>query len=129
MPRPVHSEQDILPFALDTARRFGDPDPTLIQHAATTSEAAGAVFGSHGGGDNPVYLVAIRGEFSLTKPTRGAATSKTTITRSVLFRVVDAETGSIVISGSCSAYPDLASVGPVVTDLDTGESASATPDR
>lgn len=66
---------------------------------------------------------------SMTKPTRGAATSKATITRSVLFRVVDAKTGNIVISGSCSAYPDLGSVGPVVTDLDTGESASAAPDR
>jgi hypothetical protein len=127
MPLPVHSEQDILPFALDTARRFGDPNPTLIQHVATTTETAGAVFGSHGHDDSPVYLVAIKGQFSMPKPTRGATTSKTIITRPVLLSVLDPETGNVVISGSRSTYPDLADVGPVVTDLNSGEDAPATP--
>lgn len=119
MPLPIRSEQDILPFALDTARRFGDPNPTLIQHVPTTLEGAGAVFGSRGHDEAPAYLVAIKGQFSVVKPTRGASAHRTIITKPVLFHVVDATTGQVVISGSRDSYPDLASVGPLVTDLDS----------
>lgn len=119
MPPPVRSEHDILPFTLDTARRFGDPHPTLIQHVVTATETAGAGFGSHGHDDRPAYLMAIKGRFSIVKPTRGASESRTIITRSVLLRVIDAETGEVVISGSQDTYPALANVGRLVTDLDT----------
>lgn len=79
--------------------------------------------------DVPAYLVAIKGQFSVEKPTRGASASRTIITKPVLFRVVDAATGKVVISGSRDSYPDLASVGPLVTDLDSTGRAPEAPDQ
>jgi hypothetical protein len=119
----IESENDIVPFALDAARRYRDRDPQLIQHTIGTREAATKATGSWVHGDEISYLIAIRGRFSAPRPTPQRAPLPKpgdrqieTMTFSVLVRVVDVATRRVTDSGSSNDYPDLASVGPVITD-------------
>lgn len=119
----VESESDILPFALDAARRCGDPNPELIQHTTGSREAATRTTGSRVHGDELSYLIAIRGRFSAQRAMPPHARRSDsgnpeaeTITFSVLVRVVDVATGRVTDSGGSNDYPDLLSVGPVITD-------------
>jgi hypothetical protein len=119
----IQDESDILPFALDAARRFGDPEPELIEHTIGTREAATKTTGSWVHGDELSYLIAIRGRFSAPRPMPPRAPwpprsgrEPETMTFSVLVRVVDVTTGRVTDSGGSNNYPDLASVGPVITD-------------
>ena len=122
-PLRVASEADIRPFALDVARRFGDPAPTLIQHVGGTRRAATTALGSIVFGDEPVWLIAIRGRLSIKLPrspreTRSrVAQAQPVDVLTVLIRVVDQESGEIVDSGARTHYPDLSEVGRIVTDL------------
>jgi hypothetical protein len=47
------------------------------------------------------------------------------MTFSVLVRVVDVATGCVTDSGSSDAYPDLASVGSVITDYRSTDGGSS----
>jgi hypothetical protein len=119
----VRSESDILELALHAAARAGDPSPDLIQHTTGTREAATKTTGSWVHGDEPSYLVAMRGKFSARRPSRpreqhGGADrlADRVVAFSAKVLVVSIETGRVTDSGSSNQYPDLASVGPVVTD-------------
>jgi hypothetical protein len=125
----IESESDILPFALDAARRYGERDAELIQHTTGTREAATKATGSWVHGDELSYLIAIRGRFSAPRPTpQRAALPKPgdrqtgAMKFSVLVRVVDVATGHVTDSGSSNDYPDLATVGPVITDYHSTDS-------
>lgn len=118
----IESERDILPFALDAARHYGDRSPELIQHTTGTREAATKTTGSWVQGDGLSYLIAIRGRFAAPRPTPQRAPLPKPGDRhaetmfSVLVRVVDVATGCVTDSGGSNDYPDLASVGRVITD-------------
>jgi hypothetical protein len=119
----VRSEDDILQLALHAAARAGDPTPELIQHTKGTREAATKTTGSWVHGDEPSYLVAMRGKFSARRPSRPwdptgepGLPADRVVAFSVKVLVVSIETGRLADSGSSNEYPDLASVGPVVTD-------------
>lgn len=119
----VSSEQDLLRWALETARRFGDPKPTLIQHATTTRDAAATALGWGTCEKTPVYVVVLKGKFSVkqhrhARPCRRRQDADATfITVPVLFRVIEIETGRVVDSGSKRAVPDLTALAPITTDL------------
>jgi hypothetical protein len=114
-PRPSLSEERILSFAEQAARRSGDPKPPLIQHATGTRfEAVLISSGDLGFEWNWSYLIAIRGHFRATdasylgaKPPSG----------SVITLVVDARRGQVTDTGISNRYPPLAKLGPVTTDL------------
>ena len=110
MPSVIRDEHDILAFGLEAARSFGDTGPELIQHTTGTREAVTKASGSSVHSDEPSYLIAIRGDF--------AALS---MRFSVLLCVVNISTGRVTDSAESNDYPDLASVGPVVTDYRAGE--------
>lgn len=84
---------------------------------------------AHGNDAGPAYIVAIKGQFLIIKPTRGATESRTIITRSVLLRVINAAAGEVINSGAQDTYPDLTSVGRLVTDLSTAGPRPPTLDR
>jgi hypothetical protein len=117
------NEGDILRLALDAAARNGEPNPELVQHTSgTTREAATKTTGSWVHSDQPSYLIAIRGRFTTRRPrpplppelAPNVVDDAMSFLVSVL--VVDIATGQVTDSGSSNEYPDLASVGPVVTD-------------
>jgi hypothetical protein len=70
--------------------------------------------------DKPSYLIAIRGSFSARRPLPMTALHEgveASIDQfSVLTLVVERESGKVVDSGCSNQYPDLSSVGPVITD-------------
>lgn len=117
MPLRVYAEQDILLFALDSARRYGDPNPTLVQHARSTRRGAAALLDWGSDDDRTVYVVAIKGQFSVKRASHGPAVPHEVITVPALFRVIDIETGEVIDSGSRPVFPDLRSLGAVITDL------------
>lgn len=132
MQTSVRREQDILPFALVSARRYGDLTPILIQHATTTRQLAATALGWGTDDDRPVYLVVIKGQFFIKKTTYKEPFTSQVVPRPVLFRVIDIATAWIIDSGSRRAYPDLRDVKGVVTDLDAdvgGEASCATHGR
>ena len=113
----------MLRLALAVAARNGDPEPALIQHTIGTREAATKTTGSWVESDEPSYLIAMRGNFTARRPRRPYVADRhsrdpppETITYSVQVLVVSVATGHITDSGGGDEYPDLASVGPVVTD-------------
>jgi hypothetical protein len=116
------SQQQLLALGRNAAKADGDPNPTLIQHAAGTRYDAVRI----SSGDlvyewNWSYLIAIRGKFTATGvsiPPGAKAPTGTVITL-----VVDAKTGQVTDSGLSDRYPPLAQLGPVVTDLDTPRSS------
>jgi hypothetical protein len=119
----VRNEGDILRLALEVAARSGDPNPELVQHTSGTREAATKTTGSWVPSDQPSYLIAIRGRFTTRRPRpplspelapKHAVNETMSFPVSVL--VVDIESGRVTDSGSSYEYPELASVGPVVTD-------------
>jgi hypothetical protein len=119
----VRDESDILRLALEVAARHGDPNPELVQHTSGTREAATKTTGSWVHSDQPSYLIAMRGCFTARRARpplppemvpEDAVDDTMSFPISVL--VVDIETGLVTDSGSSFEYPDLASVGPVVTD-------------
>ena len=115
------AESQILRLAQETARRLGDPAPSLIQHAVGTREEANHVM-THGEnwvpGDDRSYLIAIKGSFSSIMPTPPMHRKDPPEIRrwSVQMLVVDAATGQVTDSGGSNDYPDLESLGRVVTD-------------
>ncbi len=119
----VRSEADILPLALQAAARKGDPSPQLVQHTTGTREAATKTTGSWVRSDQLSYLIAIRGRFTARRG-RGPSIppevrhddSSEYMSWTVQVLVIDIETGRVTDSGGSNDYPDLASVGPVVTD-------------
>jgi hypothetical protein len=116
----VKSEDDILAMALEAAARAGDSNPMLIQHTAGTREQCGKTTGSWVHSDKPSYLIAIRGSFSARRPlpmtTRREGVEAPIRQFCVLTLVVERESGQVKDSGGSNQYPDLASVGPVITD-------------
>lgn len=116
----VMSEADLLPLALEAAARAGDPDPELIQHITGTREEVTKTTGSWVPSNEPSYLVAIRGKFAgrrLGPPSRSSEHRRhETESYSVIVLVVEINSGRITDSGGGPRYPDLATVGPVVTD-------------
>jgi hypothetical protein len=118
----VRSESDILKLALEAAARKGDPDPELIQHTTGTRETATKTTGSWVRSDEPSYLIALRGAFTAPRPhppghrVVSLDHSGDLMSFPVMVLVVDVETGRVTDSGSSHQYPDLASVGPVITD-------------
>jgi hypothetical protein len=114
-PRPTLSERRILTLAEQAASRSGDPNPTLIQHAAGTRFEAVVI----SSGDlifeyNWSYLIAIRGHFTATNASYLGAKPPT---GTVITLVVDARTGQVTDGGIGNRYPPLAKLGPVTTDL------------
>lgn len=115
-PRPTLSEARILTLAERSARGDGDPNPTLIQHAAGTRFEAVRI----SSGDlvfewNWSYLVAIRGHFTADGAPIAAGAKPPTGT--VITLVLDARTGHVTDFGISDRYPTLAQLGPVTTDL------------
>jgi hypothetical protein len=101
---------------MDSAAEAGDPSPTSIQHSAVATRAQANLVDSGDvvPGDNPSYLIAMRGHFVSNGPRPQGAASPT---GSVMTLVVDATTGKVADVGLEDTYPDLAKLGPVVTDL------------
>jgi len=116
----VRNERDILRLALEVAARCGDPNPELIEHITGTREAVTKTTGSWVYGDEPSYLIAMRGRFSARRrrppivKLPEAGNQFVSYPGQVL--VVEIESGRVTDSGSSPDYPDLASVGPVVID-------------
>jgi hypothetical protein len=118
-PTPHLTERRILRLAKQAARSGGDPSPTLIQHAEGTRFEAVLV----SSGDllfewNWSYLIAVRGHFTCNACSvpPGAKTP----TGSVITLVVDAKTGRGTDGGIGNRYPQLAKLGPVTTDVQSG---------
>jgi hypothetical protein len=116
----VTKEADLLPLALKAAARAGDPDPELVQHVSGTRQKLTTLTGSIVHSDDPCYMIAIRGSFSGRRPfphgpewdhRRGEIEHWP-----VKVLVVEISSGRIVDSGGGRQWPDLAQVGPVVTD-------------
>jgi hypothetical protein len=115
----VRREEDILQFALDVAAMKGDSAPELVQHTAGSREAATKTTGSWVRSEAPSYLIAMRGKFTAPAAPDKSATRRQEdgfVSYSVQVLVVDIETGQLTDSGGGDDYPDLASVGAVVTD-------------
>lgn len=119
----IRDENDVLQLALAIAARNGDPEPALIEHTIGTREAATKTTGSWVQSDEPCYLSAMRGNFTAPRPRRPYVrgghshdAAPETISYSVQVLVVSIETGRITDSGGGNEYPDLDSVGQVVTD-------------
>jgi len=116
----VTKEADLLPLALEVAARSGDPDPELVQHTTGSQEALTKLTGSWVYGDEPSWMVAIRGSFSgrrVFPPGPDWDHQRDEIESwPVLVLVVEIKGGRITDSGRGPEYPDLGSVGPVVTD-------------
>ncbi len=115
-PRPTLSKSRILTLAERTAAGNGDPNPTLIQHAAGTRFDAVRI----SSGDlvfewNWSYLVAIRGRFTADGAPIAAGAKPPTGT--VITLVLDARSGQVTDFGIGNRYPPLAQLGPVTTDL------------
>jgi hypothetical protein len=115
--QPRLTERRILAIAESAAGAAGDAAPSLIQHAAGPRLAATLV----ASGDlvfdwNWSYLIAIRGHFMFTN-VPGPSSASATISGSVITLVVDAATGRVTDSGISNAYPHLARLGKVTTDL------------
>jgi hypothetical protein len=120
-------ESKLLALARSVAASTRDPTPSLIQHAAGTRERANHVMT---GGDHFVpgqeksILIAIRGHFSGTaRRPPFPPTPPVPTTWSVQMLVVNAATGQVTDSGGSNDYPDLASLGPVITDYSAPQSA------
>jgi hypothetical protein len=116
----VTKEADLLPLALQAAARAGDPDPELVQHVSGTREKLTTLTGSIVHSDDQCYMVAIRGSFSSRRPFPPGPDwdhRKGEIEHwPVKVLVVEIASGRIVDSGAGHKWPDLAHVGPVVTD-------------
>jgi len=77
-----------------------------------------------GRSDQPSYLIAIRGRFTARRARRpwippelrNGDSEGEYMSWTVQVLVVDIETGRVTDSGGSNDYPDLGSVGPVVTD-------------
>lgn len=97
------------------AAQAGDPRPTLIQHSEGTRHEANLVAsGDRAPGRRWSYLIAERGDFVLDAP---APLGVRAPRGSVLTLVIDAATGTVTDSGVSDRYPQLATLGPVSTDL------------
>jgi hypothetical protein len=116
----VAKESDLLQLALQTAARSGDPDPELVQHVSGTRQELTTLTGSIVHSDEPCYMVAIRGRFSGRRPFPPGPEwdhRRDEIEHwPVKVLVVEIRSGRIVDSGGGNDWPDLAQVGPVVTD-------------
>jgi len=113
------SASDIRSLALATAAQAGELQPTLVQYARGTREAATTLTGSivDGlAGQSDSFMVAIRGTFTVPKPVPPPETpSGQTVTYSVMTLVVSATTGRVTDFGLSNRYPDLGALGPVTT--------------
>lgn len=114
----VRSERDILALALEVAARKRDPRPELIQHTVGTRKAATETTGSIVYSDEPSYLIAMRGNFTAPRamPPNLRHVEGRTVSYPVQVLVVEIKSGQVLDSGGGPHYPDLASVGPVITD-------------
>jgi|ERR1039458_5619837 hypothetical protein len=119
---PIEREKDILRLGLQAAAQCGDPEPELIEHTIGTRETATEATGSIVHSDEPSYLIAIKGHFTARRPdpprrpNAAPIDGEDFVSFSVGVLVVDIQTGRVTDSGSSQRYPDLDSVGPVVTD-------------
>jgi hypothetical protein len=117
----VRSEGDVLTLALSVAARHGDPDPELIQHTIASRLAATRTTGSWVESEEPSYLIAIRGDFTTPRPPgpprlHRPGWENEAVSFPVQVLVVELASGRVTDSGGDHRYPDLASVGPVITD-------------
>jgi hypothetical protein len=119
----IRNEEDVLRLALAVAVQKGDPEPELVQHTVGSREAATKTTGSWVRSDEPCYLIAMRGKFTAPAARRPCVpggrlhddAGPETVSYSVQVLVVSIETGQITDSGGGNEYPDLGSVGPVLT--------------
>ena len=123
--RLAGGEGDIVGLALVIASQQGDADPELIQHTVGTRQAATKTTGSWVDDEEPSYLVAMRGDFIARRSSPpslpGSRESDATVSYPVQVLVIAIGSGRITDSGGGPVYPDLAAVGPVVTDYRDGE--------
>ena len=107
----VKTERDLLSLALEAAARAGDSNPELVQHVTGTREEVTKTTGSWVLSDEPSYLVAVRGDFSQSRPfppgpdwdhRRNELESY-----SVRVLVVEIKSGRITDSGSGGNVPGL----------------------
>jgi hypothetical protein len=120
----VHDETEILTLARQVARRSGDPNPELIQHAAGTRETATRATGSIVFSDALSYIIVIKGHFRARRaapPGRRYPEAEAFVEYPIQVLVTDIASGQVTDSGSTFDYPDLASVGAVITDHRTRE--------
>jgi hypothetical protein len=120
------NESQILALAKSVAARAGDPTPCLIQHSIGTREQANRVMtgGAHlVPGEEECYLIAIQGHFSgpVSLPPLAPRSVQRTTIWSVQMLVINAATGQVTDAGGSDEYPDLAALGPVITDYSTPE--------
>ncbi|MGZ6616357.1 MAG: hypothetical protein ACXVFQ_18240 [Solirubrobacteraceae bacterium] len=123
-PHPIVRDQnDVLRLALAVAAQKGDPEPAMIQHTIGSREAATKTTGSWVRSDEPCYLIAMRGNFTARRPRRPYVLGghshdavPETVSYSVQVLVVSVATGRIIDGGGGNEYPDLDSVGRIVTD-------------
>ncbi|MGO9902987.1 MAG: hypothetical protein ACLP0J_25620 [Solirubrobacteraceae bacterium] len=110
-------------IALTQAAALGDANPSLIQHAEATRQAANlAAGGDIVPGSDPSILIAERGTFTAPNAPRPAGAPAPNGT--VFTMVVDIATGQVTDTGITDDYPNLASLGTVTTDsTSTTESA------
>jgi hypothetical protein len=108
----AEGEDDLPLLALAAAARSGDPDPALIQHTTGTRGELTKLTGSWGPSDEPSWMIAIRGRFTLRPALPPSVPPE--IRREASEDV--SCTGRVTDSGASNDYPDLVSVGPVVTD-------------
>ena len=121
---PWVSDSYIKRFALKAAAVYGDPHPTLIQHAAGTRYEANVV----ASGDliydwSWAYLIAMRGHFRVTSTYASDGSNPPAdgyIHGSVLTIVLNPRTGEGEDLGVSNHYPHLAKLGHVTTDYRRG---------
>jgi hypothetical protein len=124
--RQVEDEADILRYARELDSRKGEPDPELVQHTTGTREAATTTSGSIAYGEQPFWLIAMKGNFRARRalppdPTPTAGNEFVSYTVQVV--VVEIASGRATDFGGGHKYPDLAAGGRVITDYERPHSS------
>jgi hypothetical protein len=128
---PAFRPAQIPGLARAIAAKSGDNAPSLIQHATgTRADADRVVSGDVVFSDQPSYLIAVHGHFTVTPqlppipPGVSIPPQPKTLTYSTMTLVVDASTGQVTDYGLTNDNPDLSALGPVTTDA-SSSAASA----
>jgi hypothetical protein len=126
---PQLPEWRIKQIALSAAAMDGDPHPSLVQHAEGTRDLAD--FLASGAFVNDTtwsYLIAIRGQFTgrcsaarrvcsaAPQNSYGYLNDRPVVVASVIVLVINARTRRLEDFGMGDVYPNLAGLGPVITD-------------
>jgi hypothetical protein len=112
-------DSELLVLAREVAARFGDPNPTLIQHARGTRFDLTRATGSTVFDDTPSCIFAMEGNFRWHH-SRPANSDRQPFERDGSYRfltvVIDAKTGKPMDHGASNSPRDLTALGNLITD-------------